>query len=216
MPFDPTEDYAPEPVVPLNLRMRVVESPLRFNSSTGSDGAAAPLLLDGDRNGLHDGLEVLWETNRMAPAPVPDDAAVNIRHGVAAQVPGPLLARHFRWATQAPLTNDNAPRTVNGSPEAYVDVRAGTKWACGTGPTDIGAASCSTRPQGRPGGAFGETSSSSTRTWTRHRFAASVDPNETAARHWSFWNSGKRGRWEVHYPHLRPPTPIRFRTSSCR
>lgn len=226
--YDPTEDVPLEPVVDLNVRLRVVESPLPVNAPEASDSSPAALLLDTDDDGLHDGLEVLWESNRLPPpgGAAPPDAAVNIFEGRASAAGGPGIARDYQWdpvAGATAVTTDTAARTVNGSPEVYVDRYSSPgnvlKWALWhkltPTPTEMGAASTlwSSFAPGNLATPFGAAAN------TNYIFDSSLDkssirgfinPGATAPNnHWSFWNSGKRGHEEIHFcagPEVPDPT----------
>ncbi len=216
-PFDATEDYALEPVIPVNLRVRVVESPLPFNDPDASDGSPTVLLLDQNDDEYHDGLEVLWESNRVAAGGMPPaDAAVNIREGVTG-LTGDRLTRSFPWGADVAVTAETGAGTVNGGPDAYIDPADNRKWALWhrLGPTDIGVSSTlwssrATDDLVSPFGAAADTNyifdSSLDKSWVR----GFIDPTTAApANHWSFWNSGKRGRWEIHYsPSYDPRDPM--------
>ena len=224
--YDPTEDIPLEPVVDMNLRLRIVESPLPLNDPDGSDASPAALLLDTNDDGRHDALEVLWESNRMAP-PVPPDAPVNIFEGRASAAAGAGIARDYQWdmvTGATPVTTDTAARAVNASPEVYVDrySQPGNvlKWALwhklAPTPTEIGAASTlwSSYADGNLASNFGapppNTNYIFDSSLDKSRIRGFINPGATAPNnHWGFWNSGKRGREEIHFcagPTVPDPT----------
>ena len=210
-PFDPNEDYALEPVIPLNLRMRVVETRMYQSARDDLDASPAPLILDTNLDGLDDRIDVLWETARGGGAV---DSPVNIRRTWTDTLGETGVARHFRWpaGNRGNMTNEQTARVVHGSPEAYIDPYAGRMWAMWhrVGPTELGFTSTLWSATGAVGGGPGAPAqifdSGLDKTWIR----ALVDPTQSASRnrHWSFWNSGRRGRWEIHYsPQFYPSDP---------
>jgi hypothetical protein len=224
-PFDATEDYALEPVIPLNVRLRVTESQLPYDSALGSDGSPAPLFVDTNGDGLHDVLDLVWESNGMGAVVPPPNAPMNLRESFtqAAQMllPGgappiaPGIVRDYVWSPSfTPVTSDVTAGTVNGSPDLYLN--GADRWLLWhkLTPTDAGVASTlwsasaladmSTTFAGA-GTANYIFDSSLDKSWIR----GFVDPTATApSNHWSFWNSGKRGKEEIHYcAHYNPTDP---------
>ncbi|MBM3472233.1 MAG: hypothetical protein FJX75_03035 [Armatimonadetes bacterium] len=226
-PFDATEDYALEPVIPLTLRMRVAEARIPGNDLVASDASPAPLFVDTNGDGLHDRLDLVWESNRPGATP---NSAVNLYEaatglaemrlaGGGSTTPG--IARDYIWNPDAtgnpwlqPVTADGLPGTVNGSPEVYIDPVASRRWLLWhkLTPTDAGVASTlwSASASGDMSDSFQAAGtanyifdSSLDKSWIR----GFINPNATApANHWSFWNSGKRGKEEVHFCYGTPPT----------
>ncbi|MGQ9732260.1 MAG: hypothetical protein ACUVX8_13440 [Candidatus Zipacnadales bacterium] len=205
--FDATEDYPLEPVVPLNLRMRVVETPLLGNT-VASDASPSPLFLDTNSDGLHDRLEVVWESN-VGGAGTPHDA-VNLRDAITTPAGGPGVARDLSFpASSVPITADTVPGTVNGSPETYRDPAGGLRWLLwhklSPTATDIGFSSTLWSASAPADGSvdFGSAGTANfifdtslDKSWIR----GFINPLASApANHWSFWNSGKRGKEEIHF-----------------
>jgi len=216
--FDPSEDFPLEPVVAIKTRLRVVESPLPYNDPNASDASAAPLFLDANADGLHDAMEVLWETDRLAAGGTPNpDAAVNIAEAPASSVAGPGIARDYTWPDPLPaptaVTTDTASRAVNGTPEAYIDPANDLKWAfwhkLSPAPTDMGAGSqlWGTSNTGDLASQFDVASNTravSDAALQQGFFRGFIvdppaDPNKPTANHWAFWHAGKRGQEQTYY-----------------
>jgi len=213
--FDPAEDVPLEPVVAIKTRLRVVESPLPYNDPNASDASAVPLFLASDTTTpLHDGMEVLWETNRLADGSTPNpDAAVNIVEAPASPATGPGIARDYTWPDPLPtptaVTTDTANRAVNGTPEAYIDPANDLKWAfwhkLAPTPTDMGAVSqlWGTSNTGDLASAFDVANNAvvSDAALQQGFFRGFVDPyaGNTTANHWAFWHAGKRGQERIYY-----------------
>lgn len=216
-PFDPTEDYPLEPVVPLNVRLRASEVPLPTNALADSDASPAPLFLDTDGDGLHDRLDLVWESNATGGPPAPD-APVNLREtftnpaemiqpgGVPSTAPG--IARDYVWTgIVTPVTGDVAPSAVNGSPEVYIDPVARTRWLLWHRLAPTGAGIASTLWSARASGDLSDTfASAGTANYIfdtsldKSEIRGFIDPTATPPNnHWSLWNSGKRGKEEIHY-----------------
>jgi hypothetical protein len=226
-PFDPTEDYPLEPVIALNLRLRVAEARMPGNDLYASDASPVPLFVDTNGDGLHDRLDVVWESNRPGIPPTPN-AAVNLfeatsepaRMLMAGGTWGPPgIARDYRWDDDGsgnpwvdPITMAGVPGTVNGSPDLYLG--GATRWLLWhkLTPTDAGVASTlwSASAPGDMSTTFAGAGtanyifdSSLDKSWIRGFVnPTSAPPNN----HWSFWNSGKRGKEEIHYCANYSPT----------
>jgi hypothetical protein len=211
--FDPGEDYPLEPVVPVNLRLRVVETPLPANAPAHSDGSPAALPVDTDGDGRHDTINVVWETGRSAAPATPNDA-VNLAGTTTQAAGGPGIARDLPWAGGIPwaLTADAQPGTVNGSPETYVDPTdppgpaTSLRWLLWhkqtPTPTDVGAMSTlwSAQAPADMSAGFGAPSYIFDSSLDKSFIRGFIDPQAGApANHWSFWTSGRRGREEIHY-----------------